>query len=82
MSKLELEQLTVDMIVEPVGKPWYKSKTIWLNVVGSAVFFTEGLSTVLTGMGPLLGPALPWVVFGLAILNLMLRTITDVGIER
>lgn len=80
MSKLELTDIPEGIILE--YKPWYKSKTMWLNIVGAAIFFTEGLSTVLAGMGPLLGPALPWVVFGMAILNLMLRTVTNVGIKK
>lgn len=83
MSKLELKDITNEMLVDaPACKAWYKSKTMWLNIVGGAIFFTEGLSTVLTGMGPLLGPALPWVVFGVAVLNLVLRTVTNVGIEK
>jgi hypothetical protein len=63
-------------------KPWYKSKTIWLNVAATALLFTEGLGQVMTGFTPLLGA---WAVpfsFGVAILNMFLRTITDQGIEK
>ena len=77
MSKLELQDITIE--VEP--KPWYKSKTMWLNIVTAAAVFTEGLSSVLSGMGPLMGPALPWVIFGVTLLNLVLRSITDVAIK-
>ena len=63
-------------------KKWYQSKTMWFNIIGAGVFFTEGLSAVLSGMGPLLGPALPWVVFGVAVTNLALRTVTSQGIDK
>lgn len=59
-------------------KPWYKSKTIWVNVL-----------TVLAGMGsvvqlwtPILDPVIIGVgmsVVGLA--NIVLRTITTEGIR-
>lgn len=74
MSKLDLQDIDASML--EVAKPWYKSKTMWLNILSGAVFFTEGLSSVLSGMAPLLGPALPWVVFVVALLNLFLRSIT------
>lgn len=77
MSKLELQDITIDSAC----KPWYKSKTMWLNIITAGAVFTEGLSGVLSGMTPLLGPALPWVIFGVTLLNLVLRSITDVAIK-
>ena len=80
MSKLELQDITTELEGLP-SKPWYKSKTMWLNIITAGAVFTEGLSAVLSGMGPLMGPALPWVVFGVTLLNLVLRSVTDVAIK-
>jgi len=54
---------------------------MWLNIAAGALLFTEGLSQVMTGFTPLLGAwAIPFS-FGLAVLNMVLRTVTDKGIE-
>ena len=83
MPKLELTDLTKDMIPIVECKKWYKSKTMWLNILTGAYMFTEGLGALLTGMPPIIDPVvMPWVLFGVAMVNLFLRTITDMQVER
>ena len=83
MPKLELTDLTQAMLEEVKCKKWYKSKTMWLNVVTGAYMFTEGLGVLLTGMPPIIDPVvMPWVIFGVAMLNLFLRTITSMAVEK
>lgn len=62
-------------------KPWYKSKTMWLNIVSAAIVFTDGLAQLITGLTPIIGPELmPWFVFGISLTNVFLRSITSMGI--
>lgn len=54
-------------------KPWYQSKTIWLNVIAVAVFVVTGL-----GAMPGIDPSwAPWFGFAVAVLNFVLRMITN-----
>lgn len=54
------------------GKPWYQSKTIWLNlsavVAGAATYFTSGDTSAL-------------VVAGMGLMNMFLRMISGQPIE-
>jgi hypothetical protein len=68
-------------MTDRVAKPWYKSKTMWLNIVSAAIVFTDGLATLLSGLTPIIGPELmPWFVFAVSLANLFLRSITSMGI--
>lgn len=54
-------------------KPWYQSKTIWLN----AVTFAAGMLAVIQVTPNLLpDSATPWIVLALAGCNLLLRLVT------
>lgn len=56
-------------------KPWYKSKTLWVNIV-------VGATAILAYMAgdqfpiPLNEQVLGWIVFGQAVLNAALRLVT------
>jgi len=57
-----------------VGKPWYKSKMIWANIIAVAVAILASLGTF-----PGLLPAefSPWVLFVIGALNIVLRFLTN-----
>ena len=79
MAKLELQDITVEDL-KPT-KPWYKSKTIWFNIltiVGGAVAGAVGLIPTLQ---PLLTPqAYAITMFVVGMVNVLLRAVTDSGI--
>ena len=59
-------------------KPWYRSKTIWLNVsaaVAGAVQFLPGLKTELDPT------VYAYAFFVLSVVNLVLRKVTTEGIS-
>lgn len=58
-------------------KPWYKSKTVWFNIltIGGAVL--GGAGGFLPALGPVVSPAVyQWTLFGVGFLNVVLRAIT------
>lgn len=63
-------------------KPWYKSKTMWVNLIMGAIFFTEGAGQLVSGFSSLLGEYAMPVSFALAIVNLGLRSITNTGVTK
>ena len=64
--------------MEMTSKSWYKSKTIWFNLISSAVVFTDGMSNLLTGMYDVIpADAYPWYMFSVGMVNLFLRSITS-----
>lgn len=75
MAKLTLTPVTKEML--PTCKKWYKSKTMWLNILAGAIFFTETAGQVLTGFTSFLGPYAMPISFGLALLNVFLRSVTS-----
>lgn len=57
-------------------KPWYKSKTLWVNiVVGSAAVLTYVAGDQFPI--PFNEQVLGWIVFGQAVLNAALRLVTS-----
>jgi len=53
------------------GKPWWQSKTIWVNVLTMIVDVAGRMSDVIPAS------AQPYIASGLAILNIALRFLTD-----
>ncbi len=72
MGKLELKRLP-----EGDPKPWYASKTVWFNVflvVGPTI---DALVGLLYTVEPFITPGVyPFVVLGIGLVNVLLRTIT------
>lgn len=65
------------------SKPWYKSKTVWFNLISTAVVFTDGLATLIVGLNDFIpAEAYPWVLFGIGMTNLLLRAITSTALLR
>jgi hypothetical protein len=62
-----------------MNKPWWCSKTIWLNVLVATFLLAEANIGVLQGLLP------DWLqralVFGLPIVNVWLRVITTKGVS-
>lgn len=64
--------------IKPV-KPWYKSKTIWFNIV---LTFFAVLDTTINLLQPVLGEqTYPIILFVVSFFNLILRSVTDQGIQ-
>lgn len=79
MAKLELKDITVADL--PVGKPWYKSKTIWFNVVTVLASLFGALPALLPVVEPLISPAVFSVaLFTIGVVNVVLRAVTKNGI--
>ncbi len=71
----------INSLPETTEKPWYKSKTIWANVVTVIAAMLTGLEQMLPTLAPVLAPAvLPWVLVGVGVLNIGLRMVTKEGI--
>ncbi len=59
------------------SKPWYTSKTVWFNVVTVLGSIAGGLGGILPILEPFLAPKVfAWVLAGVGIINLVLRSIT------
>jgi len=63
-------------------KPWYKSKTVWFNILtigGALLDATMGLIPTLSSV---IAPHIfPWIMFGVGVVNMVLRTITTGPID-
>lgn len=58
-------------------KPWYKSKTVWFNILTIAGAVLGGAGGFLPALGPVVSPAVyQWVLFGVGFTNVLLRAIT------
>lgn len=56
------------------AKPWWESRTIWLNIVVGAVGVVEASSDVLKSIVP--PEVLGGVLVGTALINVFLRSVT------
>ena len=66
-----------------MDKQWYQSKTMVFNLVSALIMMTQGLATLFAGLGAVLPEtAIIWVVFGINIVNMGLRAVTNSGIVR
>lgn len=59
-------------------KPWWKSKTLWVNAVVLMLAAAESQLNVLQGVLP--GGLFPWLAFTLPVANAALRFITSTAI--
>lgn len=63
-------------------KKWYQSKTVWFNAAVGATAFTAALPGMLAILAPVLTvEVLKYTLFGVALVNYILRKITKEGIE-
>ena len=56
------------------AKPWWESKTIWLNIVVGTIGVVEASSDVLKGIVP--PEVMGGILVGAAMLNVVLRSVT------
>lgn len=61
---------------QPVQKPWYKSKTIWVNLI---LAIAVALDTFLVGAKEFMSPEVYAYIF--AGVNMVLRVFTSTGIK-
>lgn len=64
----------------PAVKPWYTSRTLWLNAFALSLAAAESQLKVLQGALP--GGLLAWLAFVLPVLNAALRFITTTGVGK
>lgn len=58
-------------------KPWYKSRTLWLNAAAAILAGIDAAQAFMTGNETMLNPrTAPWLLAGLAIANFALRLAT------
>ena len=63
-------------------KAWYKSKTVWFNLLVIATSISQGFGDILPALGPVLSPgAYQWTLFVVGALGLSLRAITAAPID-
>jgi hypothetical protein len=60
-------------------KPWWCSKTLWLNALAASFLLAEANVRALQGLVP--DTLQKWLVFGLPIANVWLRVITSQGLS-
>lgn len=63
-------------------KRWYKSKTIWFN----SAIMVSAMLTGIVGLLPIVqgvvsASAYAWVFFGVSAINIVLRVVTNQGVE-
>ena len=78
MSKLELTDLSPEMLPTPCRKKWYKSKTLWTNIVIVLTGVEQLLPTVGLAIAPMI---MPYVLLAAGVANIILRLVTTEGIE-
>ncbi len=63
-------------------KKWYESKTVWVAIATSLVGITGGVTALLPVLAPAMtAQAMAWTLFGVGVVNVVLRTVTSKGIE-
>lgn len=61
-------------------KPWWKSKTLWINLLALMLAAAESQLNVLQGALP--GGLFTWLAFALPVVNAALRFITSTALAR
>ena len=64
---------TYDLEAPMKTKLWLKSKTLWINILTAIIL----LANQVTQIVPLSAQVLMWITLGVAILNIILRLLTD-----
>ena len=64
------------------SKPWFTSKTVWFNILTIGGVALDAL----VGIMPLVQPVIPltvypWIMFGVGVVNIVLRAITTGPID-
>lgn len=62
----------------PTSKPWYFSRTLWLNAIVLMLAAAEAQLGVLKDLLP--GGLFTWVAFGLPVANAALRVVTTAAL--
>jgi hypothetical protein len=60
-------------------KPWWRSRTMWVNLLALALVVAEDKLQLLDGHLP--GGVYAWLAFALPIVNLVLRAVTTAGVR-
>jgi hypothetical protein len=68
--------------MDPANKKWYESKTMWVAIATSLAGMTGAATALLPVLAPIItAKAMAWTLFGVGLANIVLRTVTDSGIE-
>jgi hypothetical protein len=67
------------IVTQPLPKPWWRSKTVIVNLVVLMLAGAESQLNVLQGVLP--GNVYTWLAFALPIVNLALRAVTTQGVS-
>jgi len=67
------------VVTQPPPKPWWRSKTVIVNLVVLVLAGAESQLNVLQGVLP--GNVYTWLAFALPIVNLALRAVTTQGVS-
>jgi hypothetical protein len=63
-------------------KPWYRSRTLWLNLLALAALVADATAQALGVLAPLFPPGVwPWVAAGITLVNLYLRVLTTARLQ-
>ena len=83
LNLIRLEQPMENLTTVKEGKPWYKSKTIWFNVVTMVGAAFDVLFSSFYLIEPLIAPvAYPLILLFIGIVNAILRSITTQALTK
>lgn len=68
----------ITVSVQAPAKPWWRSRTLWVNAACLALAAAESQVGMLQGVVP--GNVYAWLAFALPIVNVALRTITHTAL--
>lgn len=71
---------TVDASTEPTGKPWWQSRTLWVNALVLMLAAAESQLGLLQGALP--GGLHTWLAFALPVINAGLRFVTTTAVTK
>lgn len=69
---------TVTVQLQPAAKPWWRSRTLWLNALALALAAAEERLGLLQGVLP--ASTFQAVAFALPVLNMVLRLVTSTAV--